>query len=74
MTSAPEPTFEQTQAELEQIVERLERGDVGARGADEALGARRGATAAVPRSSPTPRDEIEELAKRLGDETLHQEG
>ena len=24
-----EPTFEQAQAELEQIVERLERGDVG---------------------------------------------
>jgi exodeoxyribonuclease VII small subunit len=24
-----EPSFEQTQAELEQIVERLERGDVG---------------------------------------------
>ena len=28
-----EPTFEEAQAELERIVERLERGEVGARGA-----------------------------------------
>jgi len=28
VSSGPEPTFEQAQAELEQIVERLERGDV----------------------------------------------
>ncbi|HEY3182211.1 MAG TPA: exodeoxyribonuclease VII small subunit [Gaiellaceae bacterium] len=26
---SPEPTFEEAQKELEQIVERLERGDVG---------------------------------------------
>ena len=28
MSASPEPTFEEAQAELEQIVERLERGDV----------------------------------------------
>ena len=29
MSGPGEPTFEETQAELERIVERLERGDVG---------------------------------------------
>jgi exodeoxyribonuclease VII small subunit len=29
VSAEPEPTFEAAQAELEQIVERLERGDVG---------------------------------------------
>ena len=44
------------QAELEQIVERLERGDVGLDELDEALGARRGALpAAAPSSSPARR-------------------
>ena len=35
MSAEPEPTFEQAQAELEQIVERLERGQAPL---DEALG------------------------------------
>ena len=35
MSTEPEPTFEQAQAELEQIVERLERGQAPL---DEALG------------------------------------
>ena len=34
MTEPPEPTFEQAQAELEQIVERLERGEANL---DEAI-------------------------------------
>ncbi len=38
-----EPTFEEAQRELEQIVERLERGDVGLDELTDALGARRGA-------------------------------
>ena len=42
------------QRELEQIVERLERGEAEPRRGDRALGARRGALPALPRRSSTP--------------------
>ena len=69
MSGAAEPTFEETQAELERIVEQLERGDVGLeelaklweRG--EELYRRCAARLADAQGR------IEELARRLDDET-----
>ena len=63
-----EPTFEQQQAELEQIVERLERGDVGL---DELTKLWERGEELYRRLSEQltgAQGKIEELARRLGDE------
>jgi exodeoxyribonuclease VII small subunit len=63
-----EPTFEQQQAELEGIVERLERGDVGL---DELTKLWERGEELYRRLSEQlagAQGKIEELARRLGDE------
>ena len=63
-----EPTFEQLQAELEGIVERLERGDVGL---DELTKLWERGEELYRRLSEQvagAQGKIEELARRLGDE------
>jgi exodeoxyribonuclease VII small subunit len=64
-----EPTFEQLQAELEGIVERLERGEVGL---DELTKLWERGEQLYRRLSEQltgAQGKIEELARRLGDET-----
>ncbi len=66
MSSAAEPNFEQAQAELEQIVERLERGQAPL---DEALALweRGEALYALCRSKlDAAQGRVEELARRAG--------
>jgi exodeoxyribonuclease VII small subunit len=68
-----EPTFEAQQAELEQIVERLERGDVGL---DELTKLWERGEELYRRLSEQltgAQGKIEELARRLGDESPPQE-
>jgi exodeoxyribonuclease VII small subunit len=63
------PTFEEQQAELEQIVERLERGDVGL---DELTKLWERGEELYRRLSEQlagAQGRIEELARRLGDES-----
>ncbi len=63
-----EPTFEQMQAELEQIVERLERGDVGLDALTELWERGEELYRRCAEQLAGAQGKIEELARRLGDD------
>jgi exodeoxyribonuclease VII small subunit len=63
-----EPTFEQAQAELEQIVERLERGDVELEELTRLWERGEELYRRCAAQLTTAQGRIEELAKRLGPE------
>jgi exodeoxyribonuclease VII small subunit len=64
-----EPTFEEQQAELEQIVERLERGDVGLDELTKLWERGEELYRRLSRQLAGAQGRIEELARRLGDES-----
>ena len=67
--SESEQTFEQSQAELEQIVERLERGDVELEELTRLWERGEELYRRCAEQLSTAQGKIEELAKRLGDES-----
>ena len=66
VSGSPEPTFEQAQAELEQIVERLERGDVGLEELTQLWERGEELYRRCAGQLERAQGRIEELAKRLG--------
>jgi exodeoxyribonuclease VII small subunit len=68
-----EPTFEQMQAELERIVERLERGDVGLDALTELWERGEELYRRCAEQLAGAQGRIEELARRLGDEPAGRE-
>ena len=68
-----EPTFEETQAELEQIVERLERGEVGLEELTKLWERGEELYRRCAAQLSDAQGRIEELAKRLGDEPAEQQ-
>jgi exodeoxyribonuclease VII small subunit len=63
-----EPTFEETQAELEQIVERLERGEVGLEELTKLWERGEELYRRCAAQLSDAQGRIEELAKRLGEQ------
>jgi len=68
-----EPTFEETQADLEQIVERLERGEVGLEELTKLWERGEELYRRCAAQLSDAQGRIEELAKRLGDEPAEQQ-
>jgi exodeoxyribonuclease VII small subunit len=68
-----EPTFEETQAELEQIVERLERGEVGLEELTKLWERGEELYRRCAAQLSDAQGRIEELAKRLGEDTPAQQ-
>ena len=72
MSESTEPTFEQTQAELEQIVDRLERGDVGLEELTKLWERGEELYRRCALQLEDAQGKIEELARRLGGEAAEQ--